>query len=867
MRYKELSDEKAEAMEKVVESRDLTVKEAAEKIDKIETKLKFQAFGKSSIKGTQGGGFKSNSSLREDQAAASSQKQTKNPVAWQISATTQPSEQECSQTPVGGKDPADTQPSVRTEGEDILARQSKRLEREIKQIKSNGRGKCGQIFKIAEAVQGPKKPGPEAHSVVNPKTGELVVATKEIQKVFLNHCKDVLEVNPVEEGFEQEIELREKLHDICMKETSGEFLVTEEAFERVITKFKANNKRNYDFLVRGGDKFKHSIYLLVKRMIEDEEFGESFGDTTLYNIYKGKGKKEDLESMRFIHSKSYLPRTVEAVVVEGMKEDILAGSSCYQIGGQPGHRSQEHLFTVKSVIAKVIEDDKAVIGGVHDIQKFFDKEVLSDVLNTLTEMKVNPKCVRVWGKLNQKTRIRVRCGGGYSPWMEVGDTLGQGSGGAALASQANLDKGITSMFLGSSDLLFYGTVPISPLLFQDDIFSLAGTVNSARSSLDRVNIVMKQKQLRLHKEKTSYILFGSEAQKEDIRKKLTKEPLVCGNFQLKEKDKDKYLGEIFHSEGLARSALETIKARSGKIKAVSYEIKAIMEDYRAEVVGGALCGLELWQLCALPSLLSSCSTWLDITPEAIEEAEQLQLDFLRLLFKVPKSCPRAALRSESGVQGIKYQIMKQKLLLLFHIRNLDDKALAKRIYLQQLMFGWAGPVKEGRQFCEELGIPDVTVVKGTKQEFKAMVKEACRLKDEMELKENILQKEKLQLLKEEDCTRKQYIGNMTLSEARILFQHRTNMTKNAGNYKGWAKYKEEGALCKLCQKYDSSSHLMRCEALSQLKGPDFCLNNDAHLVQYLRQALKLREDKEKELEKEKEQEKQQRKEQEKESKS
>ena len=95
---------------------------------------------------------------------------------------------------------------------------------------------------------------------------------------------------------------------------------------------------------------------------------------------------------------------------------------------------------------------------------------------------------------------------------------------------------------------------------------------------------------------------------------------------------------------------------------------------------------------------------------------------------------------------------------------------------------------------------------------------------------------------------------MTLSEARILFQHRTNMTKNAGKYKGWAKYKEEGALCKVCQKYDSSSHLMRCEALSQLKGPYFCLNNDAHLVQYLRQALKLQEDKEKELEKEKEQE-------------
>ena len=77
-----------------------------------------------------------------------------------------------------------------------------------------------------------------------------------------------------------------------------------------------------------------------------------------------------MESFRFIHSKSYFPRTVEAVVVDGMKEDILKGLSCYQIGGQSGHSSQEHLFTVKSVICNVTKDNEAVI---HDIKNFFDK--------------------------------------------------------------------------------------------------------------------------------------------------------------------------------------------------------------------------------------------------------------------------------------------------------------------------------------------------------------------------------------------------------------------------------------------------------------------------------------------------------------
>ena len=50
---------------------------------------------------------------------------------------------------------------------------------------------------------------------------------------------------------------------------------------------------------------------------------------------------------------------------------------------------------------------------------------------------------------------------------------------------------------------------------------------------------------------------------------------------------------------------------------------------------------------------------------------------------------------------------------------------------------------------------------------------------------------------------------------------------------------------------------MRCEAFAHLRGPEVFLDNDVHLVQYIRQALQLREEKEKELEKEKVQEKEQ----------
>ena len=293
------------------------------------------------------------------------------------------------------------------------------------------------------------------------------------------------------------------------------------------------------------------------------------------------------------------------------------------------------------------------------------------------------------------------------------------------------------------------------------------------------------------------------------------------------------------------------KPGQDKIKAVSYEIRAIIEDYRSEIVGGALCELELWKICALPSLLSSSSTWMEVKPEAVEIAEQLQLNFLRLLFKVPKSCPRSALRSESGLLSIKYQIVIAKLSLLFHIRNMEEETLAKQVYNHQLLYGWPGLVREGIKLCEELGIPDVTKVKASDKEFKWMIKKACMLKDQEELKLDMSSKEKLHLLKEEDCKQKPYISEMSLPDVRILFRHKTRMTKSAENYKKLPKYTGEGAKCKFCLQYDSHSHIMRCEAFLHLRSPEVCLDNDVHLVKYIRQVLHLREDKEEQEQKEK----------------
>ena len=108
-------------------------------------------------------------------------------------------------------------------------------------------------------------------------------------------------------------------------------------------------------------------------MIEEEKFPEIVKKTTLHMIFKGgKGRKEKLYNSRFIHSKNWFSQTAKACLVkEGMKRQLNDGSSIYQIGGQPGHRSEEHFFSLKSIIAKYRVQGKWVILNTSDIDKFF----------------------------------------------------------------------------------------------------------------------------------------------------------------------------------------------------------------------------------------------------------------------------------------------------------------------------------------------------------------------------------------------------------------------------------------------------------------------------------------------------------------
>ena len=60
-------------------------------------------------------------------------------------------------------------------------------------------------------IEGPKKAGQEALAVKNPKDGEVVVNSKEIKKVTLEYCLDVLNNNKPDIEVCKSVELTESI--------------------------------------------------------------------------------------------------------------------------------------------------------------------------------------------------------------------------------------------------------------------------------------------------------------------------------------------------------------------------------------------------------------------------------------------------------------------------------------------------------------------------------------------------------------------------------------------------------------------------------------------------------------------------------
>ena len=123
------------------------------------------------------------------------------------------------------------------------------------------------------------------------------------------------------------------------------------------------------------------------------------------------------------------------------------------------------------------------------------------------------------------------------------------------------------------------------------------------------------------------------------------------------------------------------------------------------------------EIAIIPSLLHGAGTWVSISEDDIQLLEEIQLNYIRLVFQVGMGVTKVALRAETGLGTIPHYIWIEKVMTIHHIKNMEENSLARKVWVEQVSNQWPGLALEVKSICEELGIPDANKVDISKKEL------------------------------------------------------------------------------------------------------------------------------------------------------
>ena len=138
-----------------------------------------------------------------------------------------------------------------------------------------------------------------------------------------------------------------------------------------------------------------------------------------------------------------------------------------------------------------------------------------------------------------------------------------------------------------------------------------------------------------------------------------------------------------------------------------FQIKSFIEDKRSEVIGSISSALELRELSCISFFLHLAENWISLKKETLKILDDLQNEFLRVIFKVPQSTPLSILYFDTKTLSMKNRIWKKKVLFAHHLEQLPPSSLAAEIWAAQKKYKYPGLEEETREILCELGLRDM----------------------------------------------------------------------------------------------------------------------------------------------------------------
>ena len=389
-----------------------------------------------------------------------------------------------------------------------------RIERDVKHLKNlkDKRGKAASVFGLRDKVLGKKKVCQEPVIIIEPTSGEEVNSPAEIKRVSLEYLVNLLKKKKPDEEFERVFQTRKELHDFRMSEEIEDDLdeLPYTTFQKTLERVKKKNGKKYKFITDSGTSLKMVLFHIFSLIWKSEMIPDSWRESTVTQLKKNKSNQNDLNNFRHIHDRNIYSKLLGQMVIEEAKPHIYENMPMSQIACRPGHRASEHIFVIKSILAKVQAESKSLIWTNYDVSKMFDKEDIFFCLEKIYDCNVKGKLYRLLYQMNKELKVKVKTPVGLTPSAKSDPSLAQGSVEASIVSSAAIGKGVDDTFTERDDLVVYEGIPLPVQSFMDDVMKTNENCESAQTANDLLEEFMGKAGLELNIDKSSFVIMGSK---------------------------------------------------------------------------------------------------------------------------------------------------------------------------------------------------------------------------------------------------------------------------------------------------------------------------------------------------------------------
>ena len=466
-----------------------------------------------------------------------------------------------------------------------------------------------------------------------------------------------------------------------------------------------------------------------------------------------------------------------------------------QAGGRKAYSTVDQLYILKSIIEQANRKRKSLYVTFIDIQKAYDKTWQDIVMYTLWQNQIRGKIWRIVRKLNENLTAQCRTNHGLSRKIEIKGSLRQG-GVLSVTEFAKMMDNLSQELITKGYGVKCGNCTIPALLLVDDVAILADNEQDMNSMLSILEEFRKKHRLSLSEKKSQIMIVNKKNQKE----------WKIGNMNIKETDSYTYLGEIITN---TNNIEKQIQDKRRKAEAMINNIVNIAKDevfrqMRINVM------LEMYEKCLIPGVLYGAETW-HYNKRQLKIIEDIQVNALLRILKLPKSTPRVAVLAETGSMFMEYRIHIKQLNYLYKIITSDGTRWIKKIAENQVMDEKLkeNPMKRYGKLLEEYNLTEsvMNISRYTKEQWKKEVDETVMKTMNERYNKEVGELSKLKELhkNKKEIRQERYMNLLTWEDARMIFKIRTRMTKIRKNYRNNYKC----ILCPRCNmEEESEKHLI-----------------------------------------------------------